>query len=230
MVYAYVRLAAAVLGVAAIVAQLIRTVERALEATTDYAGHVPTVLSNFLSYFTIQSNVAAAVTLAIGGIWMLRHRTTREEPRWFAILLACVTTYMIVTGIVYNTLLRGVALDQGVTVLWSNEVLHVVIPLFLLLDLFVAPKRRALPWRTAWIIVIYPVVWAVYTLVRANFIVAPANGNPWWYPYPFLDPHLVPGGFLGVAGYIVGIAVAIIGVGLLVIWVGRVRAQRRGDV
>lgn len=229
MVYAYVRLAAAVLGVAAIVAQLIRTVERAVNATTDYAGHVPTVVANFLSYFTIQSNVAAAITLVIGAVWALRHRSAVQEPRWFAVLLACVTTYMVVTGIVYNTLLRGVALDQGVTVLWSNEVLHVVIPLFLLVDLFVAPKRRALPWTTAWIIVIYPIVWAVYTLVRANFIIAPANGNAWWYPYPFLDPHLQASGLLGVAGYVVGIAVAIVAVGLLVIWVGRSRAARRDD-
>ena len=69
-----------------------------------------------------------------------------------------------------------------------------------------------------WIVVIYPIAWAVYTLIRAPFIVAPATGNAYWYPYPFLDPHLVAGGYLGVTGYIVGIAIAIVGVGLLVIW------------
>lgn len=228
MAWSYVRVAVAALTFAAIIAQLIRTTERALEATTDYASHVPTVVANFLSYFTIQSNLFTAILLVIAAVWAwTKGKDAETEPRWLAILLACVTTYMIVTGIVYNTLLRGYPLDQGVTVWWSNEVLHVVIPLFMLIDLFAAPKRRALAWSTVAIIAIYPIVWAVYTLIRANFIIAPANGNPWWYPYPFLDPHLLPAGYLGVAGYIIGIAIAIVGVGVGVVWVGRWRAQRR---
>ncbi|WP_417512266.1 Pr6Pr family membrane protein [Microbacterium sp.] len=88
-----------------------------------------------------------------------------------------------------------------------------------------SPKRRVLPWSTVPIAAIFPVVWAFYALVRANMIIAPATGDPWWYPYPFLDPHQVPGGYLGVSGYIIGIAVAIIGVAALVVWVGR----RRGS-
>ncbi|KRA25125.1 hypothetical protein ASD65_12335 [Microbacterium sp. Root61] len=228
MAWSYARVAAAALTFAAIIAQLIRTTERALEATTDYASHVPTVVANFLSYFTIQSNLFTAILLVVAAVWAwTKGKDAETEPRWLAILLACLTTYMIVTGIVYNTLLRNVVLDQGVTVWWSNEILHVVIPVFMLVDLFVAPKRRPLPWSTVGIIAIYPIVWAVYTLLRADMIIAPASGNPWWYPYPFLDPHLVPGGYVGVAGYIVGIAIAIVGVGLLVVWVGRWRAQRR---
>jgi len=125
--------------------------------------------------------------------------------------------------LVYNILLRGVPLPQGVTVPWSNEVLHVVIPLFLLADLLFAPRRRALRWSAVAITTIFPIVWVVYTMIRANLVIAPATGNTWWYPYPFLDPHLVPGGYLGVAGYIVGIAIAIIGVACFVVWVGRRR-------
>lgn len=224
LVWPFVRFAAAVLTFAAVIAQLARTIENAVASETAYGSHIPTVVANFLSFFTIQSNIFAAITLAIGAVWAwTKGRDAAAEPRWFAVLLACVTTYMIVTGIVYNTLLRGVPLPQGVTVPWSNEVLHVVIPLLLLADLFLAPKRRALGWATVAIIAIYPIIWAAYTLVRAPFIIAPATGNPWWYPYPFLDPHLVPGGYLGVAGYIVGIAVAIVGVGLLVVWIGRRR-------
>lgn len=222
----YARLAAAVLGLAAIVAQLSRSIENALGTTTEWGQHLPTVMANFLSFFTIESNLLAAIVLAIGAIWALRHRRdTEPEPRWLAILLVCVSTYMIVTGIVYNTLLRNVELPQGATVPWSNEVLHVVFPLFLLLDVLFAPRRRALPWSTVFIAALFPIAWAVYTLVRANLIIAPATGDPWWYPYPFLDPHLVPGGYLGVSAYIVGIAVAIIGVACFVVWIGR----RRGS-
>jgi hypothetical protein len=229
MGFAFFRAAGALLGLAAITAQLAQTVGNALASDTDYGSHVPTVIANFLSFFTIQSNVLAVVTLAIGAVWAwTRGRDEDVEPRWFAILLACTTTYMLVTGVVYNTLLRGVQLPQGVTVPWSNEVLHVVIPLVLLVDLFFAPRRRALPWRTVGIIVAYPIVWVVYTRLRANLIVAPFNGNAWWYPYPFLDPNnpnLIPAGYAGVAVYVVAIAAGIIAFGFFVIWVGRWRAR-----
>ncbi|BDV29403.1 hypothetical protein Microterr_00630 [Microbacterium terricola] len=225
IIWPFVRIATTGLVVAAVVAQLVRTVERALVAETAHAGHLPTVITNFLSYFTIQSNIAAAVVLAIAAFWAWgRGRDADAEPHGLAIALVCVSTYMIVTGIVYNTLLRGVALDQGVTVPWSNEVLHVVVPVILLIDVLVAPRRRAVRWSAVGIVAVYPIAWAVYTLIRAPFIVAPATGNPYWYPYPFLDPHLVTGGYLGVAGYIAGIAIAIVGVGFLVVAAGRWRA------
>ncbi|MGM7699885.1 Pr6Pr family membrane protein [Microbacterium sp. A84] len=222
----YARLAAAVLGAAAIITQLMRTLQNGAISPTEWGAHVPTLAANFLSFFTIESNLLAVIVLSIGAIWAWTSgRKEEREPGWFAVLLTCVSTYMIVTGIVYNLLLRNVELPQGVTVPWSNEVLHVVIPLFLLADVLFAPKRRALPWSAVAITAIFPVVWAGYTLLRANVIIAPATGDAWWYPYPFLDPHLVPGGYLGVAGYIVGIAAAIVGVAALVVWIGRRRAR-----
>ncbi|MBT2475211.1 Pr6Pr family membrane protein [Microbacterium sp. ISL-103] len=223
----YARLAAAALALAAIIAQVARSIENALQATTEWGQHLPTVAANFLSFFTILSNLLAAIVLIVAAVWALRHRhDSRPEPNWLAVSLACASTYMIVTGIVYNTLLRGVALPQGVTVPWSNEVLHVVIPLFLLADLLFAPRRRALAWSAVAITTVFPIAWVVYTMIRANLIIAPATGETWWYPYPFLNPHLVPGGYLGVAGYIVGIAVAIVGVACFVVWVGRKRGAR----
>lgn len=224
------RLVAAGLGVAAIVAQLVRTVSNAQNATTPYGSDVATVVANFFSFFTIQSNVLAAVTLTIGAVWYwVRGRNAIEEPRWFAVLLACASTYMIITGIVYNLLLRGYQLEPGATVAWSNEVLHVAIPVILLLDVLLAPKRRALSWRTVWIIVAYPIVWVVYTLLRANTVVNPANGNAWWYPYPFLNPHVQPNGYLGVAGWVAVISAMFIAVGFLVVWIGRARVAGRAD-
>ena len=231
--WAVVRILTTIVGIAAVIAQLVRTVSNAEAATTEYGHQIGTVIANFLSFFTIQSNVAAAVTLTIGAIlFWTRHGRTDVEPRWFAVLLACVTTYMVITGIVYNLLLRGIQLPQGETVAWSNEVMHVAVPIVLVLDLFLAPRRRALPWRAVWIIVIYPIAWVVYTLVRGPLVTSPANGEPYWYPYPFLNPHnpaLQPPGYAGVAVYVVAIAVGIVVVGLLVVWVGRRRASSRAD-
>ncbi|MBC9926780.1 MULTISPECIES: Pr6Pr family membrane protein [unclassified Leucobacter] len=219
-VWPWVRLAGAALILAAVIAQLSVTITGAI----DHHRDVATTAVNFMSFFTIQSNLLAMVTLAVGAFLSWRRPATESrEPIWFAALLASVTTYMIVTGIVYNTLLRGVALPQGTTVPWSNEVLHVIAPLILLLDLLVAPGRRGLGWGRILTIAAYPIAWVAYTLIRGPITVNPVTGEPWWYPYPFLNPHLVPGGFLGVTGYIIGIAIAIVAVGAAVLWWGRRR-------
>jgi hypothetical protein len=226
-VWPLVRIAGAVLILVAAVAQLVRTVQNALAAVPPATGDVAAVVANFLSFFTIQSNIASAVVLIASAVWTwTKGKDAAQDSRAIAVALACVTTYMIVTGVVYNTLLRNVELPHGVTVWWSNEILHVVAPLLLVADLLLAPKRRALPWSAVGIIVIYPIVWVVYTLVRGPLMIAPATGAASWYPYPFLDPAL-QGGYPGVMVYVVVIAAAVLGAGLLVIWVGRRRAATR---
>jgi hypothetical protein len=218
-IWSLLRLAMAGAIFAAIVAQLVQSVTGAIEAGRD----VLTIIANFFSFFTILSNTASAVILATAAIWYLSQgRRAKVEPRWLAFLLAAVTTYMIVTGIVYNTLLRGIALEPGSIVPWSNEILHLIGPLFLLLDLFLGPFRRALPWRTVLGIVVFPLLWVAYTLLRAPFIINPGTGDPYWYPYPFLNPNN-PGGWGSVVVYVIVIAAAIIAVALLVVWVGRRR-------
>lgn len=221
------RLAAAGLGVAALVAQLVRTLSAASRAATDGGADLPTVVTNFFSFFTVLSNVAAAAALAAAAVWAwTAGRGASREPRWLSVLLTCAATYMIVTGVVYNLLLRGIELPQGSTVPWSNEVLHVVAPLFLLADVLFAPRRRGLGWGAVSVVAAFPVAWVAYTLARANLVVSPATGEPYWYPYPFLDPHVTPGGYLGVACYVLGIAAVIIAVAAGVVWVGRRRGPR----
>lgn len=223
-IWQILRLAMAAAVVAAVVSQLALTVDLALDAGRD----VSTTVANFFSFFTILSNVSAAIVLAIAGVRGLRH-PDRTDGTPLAVALASVTTYMVITGIVYNLLLRGIELAPGTTVPWSNEVLHVVAPLFLALDLFLGPRRRALAWRALWAIVAFPIVWVVYTMVRGTLVTNPVTGDPFWYPYPFLNPNnpaLQPPGYAGVAVYIVGIAVGILFVGAAVVFLGRRRAQR----
>lgn len=222
--WSLVRLVAAVAIIAAVVGQGIVTVGGAAEKGRE----VGVVTANFFSFFTILSNVLSVIVLVWAGLWFwARGRgNDRIEPRGLTFALASVTTYMIVTGLVYNLLLRGAQLEPGATLGWSNEILHLAGPLFFLVDLFVAPRRRRLPWRGVAGILIFPIVWVAYTLIRAPFVVNPVTGNPWWYPYPFLDPHNFDSGYLAVAGYIVGIAVAIGAAAVLVVGVGR----RRGSL
>lgn len=221
VLFIVVRVLGAAAILAAIVGQYIHSVGFRADNGIPENG-VPAV--NFFSFFTVDSNVLTVVVFLIGAVLLLR--SSDDDPLWFGVGRASVTAYMATTGIVYNTLLRGVNLD-GATLGWSNEILHVVGPLLIVLDWLFAPGRRRLEWRHIGIIVIFPIVWAIYTMVRGPFVTDPtlaallpdyAGG---WYPYPFLNPDTAPEGYVTVGFYIVLIAVVIGGVGAAVIKVSR---------
>jgi hypothetical protein len=219
IVWSVLRALVAVAIVAAIVAQAISTFGFAVADGL----HVATTVANFFSFFTILSNLATAIVLGWAVVFALSHPRGVRDPRPLAVALVCVTTYMSITGVVYNLLLRDTFVGPD-TVGWSNEILHVWAPLFLVADLFLAPRRRGLRWSAAVAALAFPLVWVVYTFVRAPLITNPRTGDPRWYPYPFLDPQLNPGDWLGVWAYVLGIAVAIIAVAFAVVAIGRFRA------
>jgi len=90
--------------------------------------------------------------------------------------------------------------------------MHVWIPIFILLDWLLSPGRLRLLWTGLRIVIIYPVVWLAFTLIRGAF-----TG---WYPYPFLEPST---GWLSVTVYVVGIAAFIVGLVSLAIVYSRLR-------
>ncbi|MFD1712973.1 Pr6Pr family membrane protein [Amnibacterium flavum] len=182
-----IRVAAAGGIIAAIVGQLIYSL-------TNGVPDVPHYLVNYFSFFTILSNSLSAVFLLIGAWYCF---TTRVDPPWFNLAFAGVTTYMVTTGVVYNLLLRGIELPQGTTLDWSNEILHVWAPLYILVVWVVSPGKRALRWEDIFPILGFPLVWVVFTMIRGPLVD--------WYPYPFLNPAQ-PGGYGAVFVYIVGIA------------------------
>jgi hypothetical protein len=169
---------------------------------------------NFLSFFTIDSNILSAVVLLVGAYLLARRQ---DDPRWFLIARLCVVTYMVTTGVVYNLLLRGIELPQGSTLGWSNEILHVVVPVYLLIDWLFAPGRRPVRWRAIWIVVVFPLAWSVYTLVRGPLVIDQVYGTDFWYPYPFLNPNAQPNGYASVAVYMLLITaiIALAGLGAI---------------
>jgi hypothetical protein len=155
---------------------------------------------NFFGYFTIQSNIITAVILLLAALATFRKR---PQTPTFVLARACATTYIVIVGIVYNTLLAG--LEGGVSLEWANWVLHVLLPLYGALDWILFGDRSTLPWKRLWVVLIYPAIWAGVVLVRGA-----ADG---WVPYPFLDPAQ---GYGVVALYLLVILVvtAIIGTGV----------------
>ena len=219
LLFAILRIAVAAAIAAAIIGQLILTASLAADANADSVGFV---VVNFFSFFTIDSNAASVVVLAAGALIALRRG--ESDPLLFTTVRAAVVTYMVTTGIVYNLLLRNIELPQGTTLEWSNEILHVIGPLYLLLDWLFAPGRVPLDMKRLWAIVAFPVVWVAYTLIRGPLAIQPATGTP-WYPYPFLNPATSPNGYLSVSFYVLLIALVITSIGAGVIWVSRHRTR-----
>lgn len=189
MVTRVLRVAAGVLGIAAIAA-----------ANSQRTGP----LSNFLSFFTIQSNILAVVVLAVGGL--LDPRTTR-----WAFFRGAVTLYMVITGIVYAALLSNIPV--GLSSPWINTALHRILPLVILVDWLFRPPwpRVSAPRSLAWLA--FPLAYLAYSLLRG-----PHAG---FYPYPFLDPR--PHGYDHVVVYALVLAA---GMAVLALAVWRIASQR----
>ncbi|MGL3806415.1 Pr6Pr family membrane protein [Paeniglutamicibacter sp. R2-26] len=200
-------------GSIAIVAALVAQLQRTIQNENAGRGEVGFVVQNFFSFFTVESNVFAALALFVG-IFTLSSR--KNDSHAWTVFRAGATTYMATTGVVYNLLLRGIELPQGATVGWSNEILHVVGPVVMMLDWLIAPGRRPLNAKALWAIVAFPVVWAGYSLVRGTLVLDPRTGDP-WYPYPFLNPHTSANGYFSVAFYVIliGVLIGVVGAGVL---------------
>lgn len=166
ILFGSLRSAAAAAIVVAIVAQFMST-----------AGGTEINPFNFFGYFTIQGNIIAAVAFALSAIFIFGKRA---QPRWLSYLRALATVIMAIVGIVYNTLLADAGLDGAFNVPWSNDILHIWIPIYAVADWVLFGDRIKLPFARLWVMLIYPVIWLVVILIR--------GASDGWVPYPFLDP------------------------------------------
>jgi hypothetical protein len=140
----------------------------------------------YLSFFTVQSNLIAAVVLLWNGI-----RPARGEPTLARDLVrGAAVLYLAITGVVYALLLSAYNAQVEGALLWINLLHHYIAPLVVFIDWLIDPPGPALTFRRALVWVVYPLLYLAYSLLRGAAI--------GWYPYPFLDPGAV-GGYGGVA-------------------------------
>lgn len=194
--FAALRLSAAIAGATAVIATFAYTAEKG-----------PINPFNFFGFFTLQSNIFSVLVLGTAAIVGI---TGRAQSRALEVARGCVATYMIIVGVVYNTLLTG--LDGGVLLPWANDILHIWIPLYLAADWILFGDRSPLAWKYFPVVLAYPVVWLTVVLIR--------GATDGWVPYPFLDPAT---GYGLVAIYAIVIAIAFALVGALVWALSRVR-------
>ncbi len=195
--YQLLRIAFGLLTLAAIVTQLwIGVTERDAR------------VSNFLSFFTIESNLLTVAVLLAGAALAMRGQAT--SPGW-ELFRGAVVAYMTTTFIVFAALLSGLPDNLDLTEPWVNFVLHQLMPIVMILDWIVSPPRHRWTVRQALVWMLFPLAYCVYSLIRGPIVE--------WYPYPFLNPDSA-GGYPGVAAYSVGIAVLFVGIVWFVVTIG----------
>lgn len=170
--------------------------------------------TEYFAFFTIQTAMINIVVTIAGGIMAFR---LDRDTRLYSAIRASAFAYAIVTGVVYNLLLRDIPNADGyVGPTWANEALHVWIPIYFALDWLLTPGRVRIAWSTLWLAVSYPLAWVGVTMVRAQL-----TG---WYPYPFLDPN-GPNGALGVVAYVAAIAAFIVLLAAIAVVINRVHTR-----
>jgi len=191
---------------AASIALVLLAIVVALQSTRDAGTFNPT---RFFAYFTIQSNLIGVVALA----WAIATRD-RRRSRGLELLRGAAVVYLTVTFFVVIVLLSDV--DVSLELAWVDFVLHKLFPIVVVADWLIDPPVVRLGVRDALIWLVYPIVWAVLTVVRGA-----VDG---WYPYPFLDP--ANGGYGKVTITVVLITVGFVVLALLFAWLGNARARR----
>jgi hypothetical protein len=130
-------------------------------------------LVRVFSFFTIQSNVLAAIV----SVQLARH-PARDGAGWRVLRLAGLFG-ISVTGIVYSTVLARMHEPHGWKQISTNTVFHYVVPLAMVICWLLAGPRPRITGRVVGLALLWPVAWLGYCMAF--------GAGTGWYPYPFVD-------------------------------------------
>ncbi|MBU0868631.1 MAG: Pr6Pr family membrane protein, partial [Alphaproteobacteria bacterium] len=189
------RMAAAIVALVALAGLVVQ-----FAATLDQTGSVAGTLWTLLRYFTVLTNLLVALAfgwVAIGG---------RPHPR----RLAGVMLAILLVGIVYGLLLRGLLTLSGGALL-ADTLLHKVTPVLVPLWWIAFAVRGQLRWRDPWGWALFPALYLPYALLRGM-----AEGR---YAYPFIDVAKIGIGTVLVNAVL--IAMGFVAAGHALVWIDR---------
>jgi len=136
---------------------------------------VAETIVRYASFFTIESNIL----IAIASTTLLLAPASRWSS-FFAktTTLTALTLYILVVGIVYNSVLRHLWNPQGLQRI-VDEILHSLVPALFLIAWFRWQPKKLLQYGNILRWLLFPLLYCVYTLIRGRL-----SGH---YPYPFMD-------------------------------------------
>ena len=162
---------------ASLIAQIVLLTDDGTDVNTSAGeGRIGLVVRfvRLLSYFTIESNLlvlALAISLAL---------VPARDGRLWRVLHADALLGIIITGLVFTTVLAGQVQHHGVGA-WLNAAFHYFAPAWALAGWLLFGPRPRMDWATLGWLFAWPLLWIVYTFAHGA-----ATG---WYPYPFLNAH-----------------------------------------
>ena len=163
----------------------------------------------YFAYFSIVSSILAGVVLAFSGLTLLQGKDEGERLHTFRLI---ATVSMIIVGVVYHSLLGDSAVDpRDIGYQWPvvpNLVIHTYAPILIVVDYLISIKGYKPSWKKAWWVVVYPLAWLAFSLVRGLL-------DGWW-PYWFINPNS-EGGVVGMLTYVLIIAAGFIALGFIVL-------------
>jgi hypothetical protein len=149
-------------------------------------------------FFTILTNLLVAVTMT----WVAIGRKVSPE------VLGGLTVALLLVGVIYMTLLRGLMHLNGAALI-ADTLFHKVSPVLMALWWLLFAPRAKLRWSAPILWAVYPLGYLIYVLARGRM-----DGR---YPYPFIDVGKL--GWLQTALNVGGIALGFILAGFALVWI-----------
>ena len=152
---------------------------------------------HFFSYFTILTNLLVAVccgALLLPGTFRLNQLFRQHGT------ITAITVYILIVGLVFNIILRP-SFELGGYHLLVSEIFHTIVPLAFLAFWIAFVPKTALPWKSLFGWMGYPIAYMVYTLIHGIY-----SG---FYPYPFVDagklgfPTAIGNGVLVMVAFVI---------------------------
>lgn len=164
----------------------------------------------FFAFFTILSNIFAAV------VWLwLAIRWRQARTRNDDLLRGAATLYLVVTFVVVVVLLQGAELSLSNPLV--DFVVHKLFPVLAVIDWIIDPPETDLRMTDIAMWLVFPLAWVAFTLIR--------GGLDNWYPYPFLDP--ANGGYRSVAYHVIVIFAGFLVIAGVIVALGDFGRDRR---
>jgi len=167
-------------------------------------GSLVAALLHLSQFFTILTNTLIMLTMLAIGLGR------RVPPAWTGAMLLAI----LVVGIIYHLLLAHLWEPAGLDLV-ADHGLHSVVPALMLIWWLVWGDVAAVRWSDPLRWVIWPLVYCIYALARAQF-----SG---FYPYPFLNVDEL--GWGGLARSIASMAVGFLVLGGVLVTLARLRQQ-----
>jgi hypothetical protein len=171
-------------------------------ASFSHTHDVLATLWNLARFFTIISNLALALAMTV----------LAAGKRLSPVVLGGLTLAILLVGVVYMTLLRGLHPLSG-PALAADYLLHYASPVLMAAYWLLFVPRAKLRWSAPWFWVLFPGAYLVYALARGQL--------DHHYPYPFIDAAKL--GWQQVALNAGGIALGFIVAGFALVWIDRWR-------